>query len=429
MKCSNYNYFIENEKYTYWYNGLEHTYFRLPIELGRKIKRIIDINPSDLQLSCNSFYNKLLDNGFIIEDDKDELAIIRERHQLAVNSKDYMLTVMPTLNCNFKCWYCIQDHIPSLMNAETIDKVKAHINYILEVEKITSLHLEWFGGEPFMFFKKVVLPISEYAIEKCKEYNVPFYNSATTNAYYLIPETATMLKELKFEVFQITLDGPKEFHDKVKYQKDCPSAFQRVLYNIENILNSIENAMILLRINYTRENLSNVIVQQVNQFISEKNRCRVRILPKKVWQEKVDLSLFQKVKSLMLLFEKSGYIVTKLDLILNFVTCYAERKCYNAINYNGDIVKCTACNDLYSEAPGKLNSDGTITWRYENFDEMYFKDRFEIPECIACQKLPICMGMCPRNYNKNQSFYCKLEGSNIDVEEAIVDYINSEYEE
>ena len=43
-------------------------------------------------------------------------------------------------------------------------------------------------------------------------------------------------KTYRYERFQITLDGPKEQHDKVKFQNNCPSAFTHVLNNIEYIL-------------------------------------------------------------------------------------------------------------------------------------------------------------------------------------------------
>ena len=54
-----------------------------------------------------SFRNKLFDNGFVIDDDCNEIDIIRNRNEKAIHSKDYMLVVLPTLNCNFKCWYCM----------------------------------------------------------------------------------------------------------------------------------------------------------------------------------------------------------------------------------------------------------------------------------------------------------------------------------
>lgn len=426
MKSSKYNYILENNEFSYWYNGIEHTFFRLPLALGNKIKNMIN-SPEQLLSANKIFYNKLITNGFIVHDAINELDIIRDKNEKERNSKDYFLTVLPTLNCNFKCWYCIQNHIPSMMSAETMNKVKAHIDYMINVKQIKSLYLEWFGGEPFMFFQKVIMPISEYAMEKCAENKLPFYNAATTNAYYLVPTILEELNRLQFKKFHITLDGSQELHDKVKFQHGCPSAFQRTLQNIEYILNATTDTNILLRINYTHENLSNTIVNQINNIISPQNRNRIRIIPKKVWQEKVDKSLFTEINSLLNMFEETGYNVERLDIIYNFVTCYAEREYYNSINFNGDIVKCTASDDLYAkEAPGHLNEDGSITWR-EDFKEKFYKKRFENDKCLKCMYLPICMGMCPRDYNEAEDFfYCKMEDD--EIEKSFISYIDSAYE-
>ena len=95
---------------------------------------------------------------------------------------------------------------------------------------------EWFGGEPFLYFDKVIRPISEYAISICNEAKIPFFNSATTNGFYLTSKILPQLDKLKFRRFQITIDGNREFHDKVKFQKGCSSTFNHVLTNINNIL-------------------------------------------------------------------------------------------------------------------------------------------------------------------------------------------------
>lgn len=427
MKASKYNYIINKNDFSYWYNGIEHTFFKLPIDLGKKVKELITINPTSLLPINKAFYDKLTSNGFIIGDNIDELNIIRTKYKEEINKKDYFLIVLPTLNCNFKCWYCIQDHIPSIMSADTINKVKAHIDYMIGGKRIKSLHLEWFGGEPFMFFQRVIKPISQYAIEQCKKANISFYNSATTNGYYLTPTVLKDLTPLNFKKFQITLDGPQKIHDSVKFQQGCSSAFQRTLQNIENILNTSVDIIVSLRINYTQESLNNIIVEQINGIVSPINRSRIIINPKKVWQEKVNKAIFKETGLLLNSFKISGYNVVRFDIINNFVPCYANRKYYNAINYNGDVVKCTANDDLYTnDAPGHLNEDGSITWR-KDFKVKFYKKRFENNTCLICNYLPICMGLCPRDYNK-EKFYCKMENSDINIENALIDYIDSEYE-
>ena len=294
---------------------------------------------------------------------------------------------------------------------------------MVNVEKITSLQLEWFGGEPFMYFNQIIKPICEYAKHICTENDIPYSTSATTNGYFLFPEKVNDIIKLGFTRFQITLDGPKQDHDKVKFQHNCASTFEHVLGNIENILNNSKDIQILLRINYTEENLNYQIVDDVNKIISPSNRHRIQINPKKVWQETVKKERYNSVSTLLNLFETSGYKVNRLDFIWDFVPCYANRKYYNAINYNGDVVKCTACNDLYDkQTHGTINDNGSITWD-STFIEKYKAKSFENAECLICRYLPICMGICPRDYGTIS--YCKFNGMDIKIEDALVNYITS----
>lgn len=424
MKTSNYNYIIEKNGYSYWYNGLEQSFFRLPAPLGRKISQELS-DPQTLQKECPSFYQNLVNNGFLIEESVDELETIRERHNREKMRKDYFLVILPTLNCNFKCWYCIQDHVPSVMSSDTIESIKRHIDYMIDVEKIESLHIEWFGGEPFLYFKKVIVPISEYAIDKCKIADIPFTNSATTNGFYLTAEIIPTLNQLLFKGFQITLDGPKEHHDKVKFQKGCDSAFEHVLKNIDMMLSMSSDIIVKLRINYTHDTLNSIIVNQVNQFINDANRHKIIIIPKKVWQEKTDKEFYNVTLDVLDKFKESGHNVQKLDIVTSYLPCYANRKYYNAINYNGGVVKCTACNDLYiNPAPGMLQPNGQIKWR-NGFDLRYLESSFENQRCLKCKYLPICMGLCPRDHI-NGCTQCKMEHVDNDIEQSITEFIDEQ---
>ena len=133
-----------------------------------------------------------------------------------------------------------------------------------------------------------------------------------------MPEKVVDLIRLGFTRFQITLDGPKQEHDKVKFQHNCASTFVHVLGNIENILNNSKDIQILLRINYTEDNLNYQIVDDVNKIISQANRSRILINPKKVWQEIVNKERYNNVSTLLDLFETSGYKVNRLDFIWDF---------------------------------------------------------------------------------------------------------------
>lgn len=243
MKASAYNYILYSGGYGYWYNALTDFYFRLTEGVSRKVESLLP-DLETLEENAKPIYETLVGKGFVVTDECDEIALIRQKHIEAVNRKDYFMVVMPTLNCNYRCWYCIQDHIPSVMKQDTIEAVKRHIDYMLDVEKIESLHLDWFGGEPFMFFNQIVVPISRYAKKRCLETNTPFLNGATTNGYFLTSKVSGQLSELGFGQFQITLDGERQFHDNVKFTSGCQSTFDHVLKNIDQILADNEKLVV-----------------------------------------------------------------------------------------------------------------------------------------------------------------------------------------
>jgi uncharacterized protein len=239
------------------------------------------------------------------------------------------------------------------------------------------------------------------------------------------------LKELNFKRFQITLDGCRVMHNKVKNSKDGNSAFDITLNNINELVNNIDDLKVLLRINYTNDNLQNNILEEVNEIISVKNRGKIEIMFRKVWQEKADKTRAEKVFKLADHFKNDGYCNNKNDLYKGFITCYADRKFYNTINYDGSVLKCTANDDLKSgDAPGILQNDGSIKWK-EGFLEDYYKVRFENEMCLECKNLPLCMGHCGRDYKLEplKEIKCKVNKIDSNFNDLIIHYIEKEYAE
>lgn len=429
MKRSKYNFILNKGDKSFWFNGITHHHFCLDITLSNKLENNLE-NLEFLKEQIPGFYQKLVDKGFLVEDSIEELDIIRDYTNKAREAKSYYLIILPTLNCNFDCWYCVQNHIETIMTDTTIQKVKNHIQYAVEVDKINSLHVEWFGGEPFLFFKEVILPISKFALSICKKAGIPFVNSATTNGYYITPEINSTLVELNFKGFQITIDGTRDLHNKVKKSKDDNSAFDVTLNNINSLLSNSTDSRVTLRINYTNDNLKENILNEVNEIIQIENRSKVNIRFRKVWQEKVDKTRSSKVFEIINRFEKEGYCSnSQFDLDNGFIPCYADKKYYNAINYDGSVVKCTANDDLQSgNPPGKLQDDGSILWE-DGFLERYYKIRFENQMCLNCKHLPICMGKCGMNYKseKDGELICKIKGNDITIEDMILQHIEKEY--
>lgn len=428
MKSSRYNIVYHHESYSYFFNSLSKAFFRCTRNLGIKIENILNSDILVELLSGNEQLNQQLCNGgFVIPSSLNEIELIRELYYNAINKKHYKLVILPTLNCNFSCYYCVQNHIPSKMSEDVMALVMAHIKYMIEVEHIQSLNIEWFGGEPFMYFNEVIRQISQYAIDLCINAGIAFYNSATTNASLISEHVAKELSKLKFESFQITLDGDKELHNAIKFAPNIQSAFDTTLRNIVSILSENTAIKVVLRINYTTATLKSDIVNQVCSIIPKDVRHRITVTLKKVWQEAVVESRFEDYLRVLDDFKVNGFNIVRMDIVRDFMPCYVNKKYYDCINFNGGVLKCTNCDMLYSvNPPGKIIPGHGIEWS-DDFDIKNQQPSFENERCLKCKILPMCMGHCPKNFIDGDISICKLAGVDFNLKKAVIAYIDDYY--
>jgi len=193
----------------------------------------------------------MLKSRCIISDDLNELDILKLRnHRDVFINNVYGLILNPTMDCNFKCWYCYETKIAGMMSDEIQNRIIKHVKTLFDKNIISGLSLSWFGGEPLMCFNQLVYPISNKMIEICKEHNLPFNNAITTNGYLIEKSMIEKLKEIKLNSYQITLDGTKDRHDKSRILKNGNPTYDKIIQNINLLCHEIEDVAILLRINY-----------------------------------------------------------------------------------------------------------------------------------------------------------------------------------
>lgn len=423
MKSSKYNYCIEKTGSFLFFNGISHSYFEVNNFQKEAIEQLL-LEPYKYKNLIPTLFNKLYTACFIVDDSTDEIEIIREKNHQSINKKDYMLIIMPTLDCNFSCWYCFQNHYSSKMSPDIIKRVKKHINNMVLVERIESLQIEWFGGEPFMNFH-IVKEITSYAKQLCDKENVQFFSSATTNAFFINHVMAKDMQLLNFKQFQITLDGDRERHNKVKVSKNV-SSFDATLNNINTLIKYIPDVTILLRINYDEKNLNpNKITEQINQILLSENRNKVKIFFRRIWQINTFAGANVLIKKCEGLLKLNGYTCSPSEIQINYLPCYESRKYYNTINFDGSILKCTADKDSIDKPKGFLQPDGSISWN-KDFDlESHLMPLYENDFCLKCKHLPICMGPCSKNIDvidKSSLNTICTKAQDLTVNERIISY-------
>lgn len=141
------------------------------------------------------------------------------------------------------------------MDKINLAKVKDLINNILET-KINTFTLSFFGGEPFLKYNQIVLPLIKYTSEQCKFRNISFNISFTSNGSLITPKRITEIKNIGPLAVQITLDGNKETHNKTRFFQNGRGSYDIITKNIHNLISN--GCHVRLRINYTQNTINTI---------------------------------------------------------------------------------------------------------------------------------------------------------------------------
>lgn len=221
MKYSGYNFLFSNGPRAVLYNAASDGLLLLRSDLTALISKYKD-GIDGLKTEHPDLYAAMQQRGMIVPDGEDEAeALISRRKQADTDPAHFYLTVLPTFDCNLRCWYCYEQHkAHSNMTPETLQRVIRLIDKLTADSRLKYLHLGFFGGEPLLPFKKVVWPLLQEASRLCAERGVKLLLQFTTNGVLLTDEVIEKLLSLPQEGkphMQITLDGNRERHDRSRH--------------------------------------------------------------------------------------------------------------------------------------------------------------------------------------------------------------------
>jgi uncharacterized protein len=403
-KISNYNIEIEYANCILLYNTLSNNLLPIQCTEYAIIETLLEYLP-EFKNKYPELYQGFKKSGFIIPDGFNEFSYIKlQNKQRIFIDNDYRITVNPTLDCNLKCWYCsVKDmgaqHAEQRMDDEIINCVNKHIDRLITLQKPRSLQIDWFGGEPTLYFNEVILKIAPYAKKIAEAHHIPFRQIMTTNATLLNTEWIKKMGDLNFTAFQITLDGNRTRHNKIKYYSDRKGAYEDAINNINLIAEIIPHVHITLRINFDRQTLKHI--GDICDDLSPQAKKCISVDLQQVWQIQCTDRERELIKAAKENFHKAGMqlIAGVCQQPKKFHHCYADCFRYYLINYDGSVYKCTAHGYDESSMIGHLQSSGDIQWNNQILSTYYEKATFENPMCESCKMLPLCMGPCiQRNY-------------------------------
>lgn len=409
MKLSNYavDVPIENDKFIL-YNTLKRKYFIYNKEEKSIINSLLDnINKNSYDLKEIEYMKKFIENGIIIKDDLEEMDLI----EFAINKRKFgndtlTLVIQPTLDCNFRCVYCYEEHKNVVMNDETEKSILKYIKKNINAYK--KIFIGWFGGEPLLE-KDRIISLTHKIKAICKESSVEYSASMTTNGYLFTDDFINQIEDISINKVQITIDGPKEYHDTKRPLINGGGTYERIIDNILKLTQ--KNVLINLRINIDKENVEHI--DSLFDQIPIESREKIIIYISNLFQSKENLKTFD----IYLKAIEKGFKFNNTGN--SFIHCEVCKSNGITIEPDGKVVPCSMASENGYKY-GYINSNGSLILKNEN---LYYKIKNTSPlknnSCRACKKLPICAGGCSlARYEKCN--YC-TENSNdcLNIDEVV----------
>ncbi len=395
MKNSQFNFFLKYDKNTVLFNTLTSKLVLMDPILEDLYQAAVENEEVFLLKDYHqTFYEYLERNRFIIDNNFNELEEVREIMNTIDNDDSrYYLVINPTMNCNFKCWYCYESHIKaSKMDENTVENIYNYVKNIFENnDRIKQLTVGWFGGEPLLYFDKLMIPIMEKLGQYCLDRGIFFDQNITTNGFLIRDDMMDYFKKYNLGHFQITLDGNRSVHDTVRYVSKSRGSYDDIIKNMKLLVRN--ELAVTARINFTKSNLDGIeeIFKDLQEITSDERKF-FDISFHQVWQETAT-DLTERLDYLINYFRERGITTRDGNIPNNLVgSCYADKKNHATINYDGNVFKCTARDFKESNREGVLNGEGNIIWNEKFQNRMDIKLRNK--PCHSCGILPLCNGGC-----------------------------------
>lgn len=389
--------------------------------INKETKKILEENKEILLNNKDVKELQIMEkNGFIISESEDEIGILKERYwNNRFNQETLFLSIMTTLNCNFRCPYCFEKRKIETLNHNTQEGIITFIEK--NIKQFKKIHVDWYGGEPLLE-KNILTSLSHKIIQICNNASVEYSASITTNGYLLDTLTKEQYNKYKIKSLQVTLDGNKTTHDRRRALVNGGGTFCRIVENLKQVPKDV---VLNVRVNVDQDNVDNIkslLLYLKNQELmqavisikavvsSEQNPYEDKMLTNSNYTENI-LSLYDYA-------DKLGFKTVLMNPLKYFKNefCIVDLEQQFIISPNGGVFKCgESYDDDDPSKIGKLDKEGDMKIDNDIFIK-WVKDPFEEDRCKNCRVLPLCWGGCQLKRNVKKSVPCFTEyKENIDA--------------
>lgn len=384
------------------YNSMEGSVSTIPIEKRDELKSYLSKNVK-LYEPLDDLAQELAENGFLIKNNVNEdeglTNLIESRNQ----NSELTISIMPTEDCNFRCVYCFEHFKRGAMRQGIQDGIFEFIRKNLESSLYTSLHINWFGGEP-MYSMDVLYKLGSRIKRLADEKNIPHSSSITTNGYFLNQENLHKLLEINVSHFTITLDGLEEEHNKTRVHRNGGNTFATIYENLKNMKASNESFLCQIRHNYTVDSflkLDKFLKFLKAEFVNDQRFNQVDIRPifdnggynTGNFDDCIPRNMKNEFSGLVKAAEHGIYNrMLKHYIQPGGIVCNASQPNYWLFGSDGKIMKCNVELDTHERnIVGKVDETGNPNLDYEKLS-MWLDAGKDDSKCASCYFAPSCQG-------------------------------------
>jgi uncharacterized protein len=376
-------------------------------EIYDRVDRGEDVDPA------HETVGDLVRCGFIVPHDTDEVDLLRQQYETFRNDpRQMVLTIAPTLACNFGCDYCFQgqDKPHGIMSQRVQDAILEMASQASR--SIKRLHVAWYGGEPLLALP-VIESLSDHLISLCNRSSVAYDAMIVTNGYKLTPQVARSLYSRQVKSAQVTIDGAAGYHDQRRSLLGGQPTFARICENLKAVLDEVP-LRLSVRINIDVRNFKSirrVLEHFVSLGLARRKMFGVYFAPVEAITEGCHC-----VADVCMSKGDYGSLEAELtryayDLGLAALpypprfrgVCGAVRPKGIVVIPNGDLHKCWDTVHMGEHKVGSV-FDLDAARVDERANEWRQWSPFENKICTSCKILPNCAGSCAHKFiNSDQT--------------------------
>lgn len=396
--------------------------------LRKKDARLDDLTQEEIVALQESYY--------IVEDEEKLAELVYSNYQKYLNEnkdKDVdIFVICPTLDCNLTCPYCFERFDCNRNESMTDEMLLSVFEFIQQftINRGRKGHVSFFGGEPLL---EKNYEVDKKIFEFLKKYNMTcdiVTNGSTIDSekiYHLIKDNCDIITNI-----QVSMDGTKKYHDKMKRKINGSGTFDLVIDNIYLLLEM--GIDVNVRINISKNNVDEI--SEISNFFemsklgyfekfkyyfapvtNSKNIDDTQLL------DEADLAICLAKENLVDKCELPllGYIInslseSKIMRLPAYRRCEANRYNYFVFSTDGYIYPCMeSLGDIkfakMKYFPKYEKCEENENYVYENILEA------NRPDCANCSIALLCGGGCIRA-KRNCKNYC------VKQKETVFKYLN-----